>query len=161
MKKILEICKRILEIPKLLSICGILFLIFFTACENLPLGMPGNALSQAEMALDSQKKAMKQMSEYNKKELIENKEKIKSLIDKAEPFLARRSNELVETDLILTQDQLKKSQYALRNYLDARTQPGKDTTTSEMNRALSQASESISRAEDILGKFKNKQSEQD
>lgn len=161
MKKILEICKRILEIPKLFSICGILFLIFFTACENLPLGMPGNALSQAETALDSQKKAMKQMSEYNKKELIENKEKIKSLIDKAEPFLARRSNELVETDLILTQDQLKKSQNALRTYLDARTQPGKDTTTSEMNRALSQASESISRAEDILGRFKSKQPEQD
>lgn len=153
--------KKLLENHKALAVCGVLFLIFFVACENLPLGMPGNPLSQAETALDSQKKAMKQISEYNKKELIENKQKVKSLIDKAEPFLARRSNELVETDLILTQDQLKKSQDALRTYLDARTQPGKDTTTSEMNRALSQASESISRAEDILSRFKSKQPEQD
>lgn len=159
MKATFQTFHKILNHHKSFSICVFLFLMLFVSCENLHLGLPGNALSQAEQALDAQKKAMAKMSGFSKKELIQNKSEMKKLLTKAEPFLARRANEIEVTELLLTQDHLKKSQEALLLYLDARTQAGKDSTTSEMTRALNQASESINSAEDTLSKFKSKQPE--
>ena len=159
MKINFQIWNSFLEGYKVLSIFGVLFLILLTSCEGHHLGLPGNALSQAQQAVESQRKALKQMTSSTKKELIENKDKVKGLLTKAEPFLARRANELEATELLLAQDHIKKAQEALRVYLDARTQPGKDTTTSEMSRALSQASDSLNSAENVLSQYKSKQGE--
>lgn len=147
-----------LEHSKALSLCGIFLLIFLSSC-NAPLGVPGNPIYQAEQAIDGQKKAISKINSSTKKELIANKQDVSSLLDKAEPFLSRRANELEKTELLLIHDDLKKSQSALRLYLDERTKEGKDTTTSEMNRAMSQANEFISKAEQELNNFKSKQPE--
>lgn len=157
MRIIFWIWNKFLVSSKLLSICVLLLLCI--GCEDLHLGLPGNATTQAQQALDSQKKCLTKLTGSSKKELIKNKSEVQSLLNKAEPFLARKANELQIQELILTQDHLKKSQEALRTYLEERTKPGKDTTTSEMTRALNQASESINSAEDTLNQFKNKQDE--
>jgi hypothetical protein len=149
-----------LEHSKALSICGIFLLIFLSSC-NAPLGVPGNPVAQIEQAIDGQKKAMSKMNNSNKKELIAKKREVSSLLDKAEPFLSRRANELEKTELLLTQGHLRKSQDALRLYLDERTKEGKDTTTNEISRAMSQASEFISKAEEEFNRFKSKQPDSD
>jgi hypothetical protein len=127
----------------------------------MPLGLPGNPVSQAQEAIDGQKQAINKMTSSTKKELIAKKNEISNLLNKAEPFLARKANELEKTELLLTQDHLKKSQEALRLYLKERTQPGEDTTTSELNIAMSQASEFISKAEQEFNQFKSKQPKDD
>lgn len=149
--------KIFLNSSKALCICAFLFMIFLSSCETGPLGVPGDPVSQAEQAIEGQKQAMRKINNYKKKELIANKSEVSRLLDKAEPFLRRRANELEKTELILTNDHLKKSQEALRLYLAERTKEGKDSTTSEMNRAMSQASEFISKAENELNNFKSKQ----
>ncbi len=157
MKTHFQIWKTFLEYFKTLSTCGFLFFILLSSCENVPLGLPGNPISQAQEAIDGQKKAMNKMTNFSKKELIANKNEVNNLLNKAEPFLGRKANELEKTELLLTQDYLKKSQAALRLCLDERTKAGKDTTTSEINIAMSQAGEFISKAEQEFNQFKSKQ----
>lgn len=158
MKNIFNFWHALFNCHKTLSI-SILFLLFgFSACDG-SLGLPGNPVPQAEQAIEGQRKAMEKMTSLTKKDLIAKKRDVNILLDKAEPFLRRRANELEVTELILTLDEVKKTQAALRLYLDARTQPGKDTTTSEMNRALSQASDSINTAERYLNQYKDKHPE--
>lgn len=159
MKTHIYIWDMILGCSKFLSICGLLFVMFSSSCDTGTLGTPGNPISQIEQALDGQKQAMRKMNSYKKKDLITNKSEVSSLLDKAEPYIRRRANELEKTELLLIHGHLKKSQEALRIYLDERTKEGKDTTTSEMNRAMGQASEFISKAEDEFNRFKDKEQE--
>lgn len=157
MKTSLYVWEIFSHYSKALSICGLLFVMFSSSCEIGPLGMPGNPISQIEQAIEGQKQAMRKMTSSTKKELIANKAEVGKFLDKAEPYLGRRANELEKTELLLIHGHLKKSQEALRLYLAERTKEGKDTTTSEMNRAMSQASEFISKAEDEFNRFRDKE----
>jgi hypothetical protein len=157
MKTYIYVLENFSNYLKTLSVCGFIFLMFAPSCETGTLGLPGDPVTQIEDAINGQKQAITKMNGYNKKELIAHKSEVSALLDKAEPFLRRRANELEKTELLLVLDHLKKSQEGLRLYLAERTKEGKDTTTSEMSRAMSQAQEYIGKAESEFSSFKNKQ----
>lgn len=127
-------------------------------CENMPLGTPGNALRQADDALAAHKQVLRQATGTKSKELVQKKSEILATLAKADPFLARRQNELEATDLMTVQDHLKKSHEALKRLIEIRTGNGdRNDTTS----AQSKASEEINSAEQVLNQYKQKKGEED